>query len=40
MIPENLETLLLDCALGELPPAVRELLDDYLTRNPGAEKHR
>jgi hypothetical protein len=38
MIPENLETLLLDRALGELPPAVRELLDDYLTRNPGAAR--
>jgi hypothetical protein len=34
MKPENLETLLLDRALGELPPAVRELFDEYLTQNP------
>ena len=38
MKPENLETLLLDRALGELPPAVMELLDEHLTRNPGAAR--
>ena len=38
MKPEHLETLLLDRALGELPPAVRELLDEYLTRNPDAAR--
>ena len=38
MTPENLETLLLDRALGELPPAVLELLDEYLTRNPDAAR--
>ena len=39
MKPENLETLLLDRALGELPPAVMELLDEHLTRNPDAAHH-
>jgi anti-sigma factor RsiW len=39
MKPENLETLMLDRALGELPPAVMELLDEYLTRNPDAGRH-
>ncbi len=34
MKPENLETLLLDRALGELPPAVLELLEEHLARNP------
>jgi hypothetical protein len=38
MNPENLETLLLDRALGELPPAVTELLDEYLTRNSDAAR--
>jgi hypothetical protein len=38
MKPENLETLLLDRALGELPPAVTELLDEYLTRNSDATR--
>jgi hypothetical protein len=38
MKPENLETLLLDRALGELSPAVVELLDEYLTRNPDAAR--
>ena len=38
MKSENLETLLLDRALGELPPAVRELLDEYLTRNSDAAR--
>ena len=38
MKPENLEILLLDRALGELPPAVMELLDEHLTRNPGAAR--
>ena len=36
MKTENLETLLLDRALGELPPAVLELLDEHLTQNPDA----
>jgi hypothetical protein len=39
MKPENLETLLLDRALGELPPAVTELLDEFLTQNPDAARH-
>jgi hypothetical protein len=38
MKPENLETLLLERALGELPLAVRELLDEYLTRNSDAAR--
>ena len=38
MKPENLETLLLDRALGELPPATRELLEEYLMRNPAASR--
>jgi hypothetical protein len=38
MKPENLETLLLDRALGELPPAVLELLDEHLTQNPAAAR--
>ena len=33
---ENLESLLLDRALGELPPAVAELLDEHLARDPSA----
>ena len=38
MKPENLEILLLDRALGELPPAATELLDEYLTRNSDAAR--
>jgi anti-sigma factor RsiW len=38
MKPENLETLLLERALGELPPATRELLEEYLARNPDAAR--
>jgi anti-sigma factor RsiW len=36
---ENLEALLLDRALGELPPEVAELLDEYLAQNPTAAQH-
>jgi len=36
MKPESLDTLLLDRALGELPPAVMELLEEHLTQNPDA----
>ena len=39
MKPEDLEALLLDRALGELSPAVRELLDEYLMGNPDATRH-
>ncbi len=36
MKPELLESLLLDRALGELPPAVAALLDAHLARDPAA----
>lgn len=36
MKPETLEALLLDRALGELPPETGELLDAYLAQNPAA----
>jgi len=39
MKSENLETLFLDRALGELSPATRELLEEYLARNPAAARH-
>jgi len=35
---ENLESLLLDRALGELPPAVLELLDEHLAQNSAASR--
>ena len=38
MKPEMLETLMLDRALGELPLAVTELLDEYLTQHPDAAR--
>ena len=38
MKTENLEALLIDRALGELPPATTELLDEYLMRNPAVSK--
>jgi anti-sigma factor RsiW len=34
MKTENLEALLLDRAMGELPAATAELLDEYLSSNP------
>jgi anti-sigma factor RsiW len=36
MKAETLETLLLDRALGELPPEVAELLDEHLAQNAAA----
>jgi anti-sigma factor RsiW len=36
MKTENLETLLIDRALGELPAETAELLDEYLAHNPTA----
>ena len=36
MKPENLETLLLDRALGQLAPEVADLLDAHLDANPAA----
>lgn len=38
MKPELLETLLLDRALGELPPAVAALLDAHLAQSPAAAR--
>lgn len=38
MKPELLETLLLDRALGELPPAVAALLDAHLAHDPAAAR--
>ena len=38
MKPESLESLLIDRALGELPPEVKELLDAHLAANPGAAR--
>jgi anti-sigma factor RsiW len=38
MKTENLETLLLDHALGELSPEVAELLETHLARNPEAAR--
>jgi hypothetical protein len=36
MKPENLELLLLDRALGQLPPETAELLEEHLRGNPSA----
>jgi hypothetical protein len=36
MKPENLESLLLDRALGQLAPEVADLLDEHLRQNPAA----
>jgi len=36
MKTENLEALLIDRAMGELPAATAELLDEYLAHNPEA----
>lgn len=36
MNPETLDPLLLDRALGELPPPVAALLDEHLARDPAA----
>lgn len=38
MKPEDLEPLLLDRALGELSPAVTELLEQHLARDPKAAR--
>ncbi len=38
MKPETLEVLLLDRAMGELPPEVVELLETHLTHNPEAAR--
>jgi hypothetical protein len=36
MKPENLELLLLDRSLGQLPPETAELLEEHLRENPSA----
>lgn len=36
MKPENLESLLIDHALGQLSPEVADLLDNHLRQNPSA----
>ena len=38
MKPENLETLLLDRALGQLAPEVEDLLDAHVARDPAAAR--